>query len=148
MLSPDPVVIPSPSASVGRAACTTVVAALAGTAHTRLILGCELQARPDLSDGGGAERRAVSAVPLGLAHLEAGEGLHLDTRVGQDRSDGLLGVGDRRLVDQDDVLEVAGQTTLDDLGQRLLGLASSRAVCSAIRRSSATTSAGTSSRLA
>ena len=57
------------------------------------------------------------------ADLEAGEPLHLDTGRVENGLDRLLGVGHRRLVEQDDVLEEAVEAPLGDLGDRLLGLA-------------------------
>src|SRR4051794_34245392 len=65
-------------------------------------------------------------MPLGgssLADLEAGEPPDVDAGLVEDRLDRLLRVLHRRLVEQRDLLEVAVQPTLDDLGQRLLRLA-------------------------
>src|SRR3954447_5583253 len=57
------------------------------------------------------------------ADLEAGEPLDLDTGGVEHGLHVLLGVGDRRLVEQRDVLEEAVEATLGDLLDRLLGLA-------------------------
>src|SRR4051812_33579554 len=55
--------------------------------------------------------------------LEASEPLDLDASGVENGLDRLLAVGDRRLVEEGDLLEVAVEPSLDDLGQRLLGLA-------------------------
>src|SRR4051794_6673705 len=57
------------------------------------------------------------------ADLETGEPLQGGAGLVHDGLDGLLALGDRRLLQQDDVLEEAVQATLGDLGYRLLGLA-------------------------
>src|SRR6185312_7765931 len=64
-----------------------------------------------------------SVIPSGLADLEAGEVLHGDARGVQQGLHGLLGLLDRRLLQQHDVLVEAVDPTLDDARQHLLGLA-------------------------
>src|SRR5205085_12294052 len=59
----------------------------------------------------------------GLADLEAGEALDGEARLVEDLLHRALGLGDRRLLQQDEVLVVGVDPTLDDLGDRLLGLA-------------------------
>src|SRR3954470_7479074 len=66
---------------------------------------------------------ASSAGPSGLAHLEPGELLDGDAGVVQQGLDGLLGVLDRGLLEQHDVLVEAVDAALDDARQHLLGLA-------------------------
>src|SRR6187402_3463651 len=60
---------------------------------------------------------------LRLADLEPDEPGHGDTGLVEQRLHGLLVVGHRRLIEQHDVLKETGHAALDDLGQRLLGLA-------------------------
>src|SRR5215208_8416865 len=60
---------------------------------------------------------------LGLADLESDEPGHGHACLVEQRLDGLLVVGHRRLIEQHNVLMEAGHATLDDLGQRLLRLA-------------------------
>src|ERR687886_765918 len=60
---------------------------------------------------------------LRLADLEAGEPLHGQAGLVDDLLDRALGLGDRRLLEEDEVLVVGVDPTLDDLGDRLLGLA-------------------------
>src|SRR3954467_1891705 len=57
------------------------------------------------------------------ADLEAGEPLHGHTGLVEHGLHGLLALGHRRLLEQDDVLEEAFHPALDDLRQRLLRLA-------------------------
>src|SRR3954451_10634471 len=59
----------------------------------------------------------------GLAHLEAGEALDREAGLVEDLLHRALGLGDRRLLEQDGVLVVGVDPTLDDLADRLLGLA-------------------------
>src|SRR5699024_9193038 len=66
---------------------------------------------------------ASTAAGLVLADLEALEGGDGGAGLVQDLLDGLLGVGDGRLLQQDDVLEEAVEAALDDLRQGGLGLA-------------------------
>ena len=82
------------------------------------------------------------------ADLEAGEPLDGDAGLVEDRLDRLLGVGHRRLLEQDDVLEEAVEATLDDLRRSPARACPPRG--RSPRRSRApcdTTSAGTSSRV-
>src|SRR4029077_15136447 len=60
---------------------------------------------------------------LRLADLEANEPGDGHACLVEQRLDGLLVVGHRRLIEQHDVLVEPGHATLDDLGHRLLGLA-------------------------
>src|SRR5262249_10924349 len=71
---------------------------------------------------GEAGRRRVEA-SAGLAHLEPGERTHGDSVLGQNLLDGLLRVLDECLLGEHDVLEECTQPALDDLADRLLGLA-------------------------
>src|SRR5690606_39127316 len=73
---------------------------------------------PRCGDGPSGRGSAVSD-----ADLEAGERGDLCTGLLRDLRDGLLRVLGERLVQQDVLLEEAVDATLDDLGQRLLGLA-------------------------
>src|SRR5262245_25018703 len=59
----------------------------------------------------------------GLAHLEADEPVYGHPRLVENLLDGLLLVGDRRLLQQHEVLEEGVDPALDDLRQRPLGLA-------------------------
>src|SRR4051794_18714381 len=59
----------------------------------------------------------------GLAHLEAGEAVDRQAGLVEDLLHRALGLGDRRLLEQDEVLVVGIDPTFDDLGDRLLGLA-------------------------
>src|SRR6266480_817006 len=59
----------------------------------------------------------------GLAHLEPDEPAHRNASLLQNLLDGLLLVGHRRLLDEDEVLEEGVHPTLDDLRQGGLGLA-------------------------
>lgn len=59
----------------------------------------------------------------GGADLETHEALDGHACLVEDRLDGLLGVRDRRLLGQNDVLEVTVDAAFDDLRQCLLGLA-------------------------
>src|SRR4051812_28229258 len=59
----------------------------------------------------------------GLTDLEAGEAVDRQAGLVQDLLHGALGLGDRRLLEQDEVLVVGVDPTLDDLHDRLLGLA-------------------------
>src|SRR4051812_41153177 len=94
--------------------------------------------RPRSRDGSGAVRnskdrpaptaRTLTAGPCrtaysGLADLEAGEPLDGHVGLVDDLLHRALGLGDRRLLEQDEVLVEGVDTTLDDLGDRLLGLA-------------------------
>src|SRR4051794_16877285 len=72
---------------------------------------------------GGERGRSSCAVPSGLADLEAGEPLHGQAGVVGNLLDRALRLGDRRLLEQDEVLVEGVDPTLDDLGDRLLGLA-------------------------
>src|SRR3954454_3206848 len=65
----------------------------------------------------------MCCVCLGLADLEAGEPLDGQSGLVDDLLDRLLRLGDRRLLEQHEVLEVGVDPTLDDLADRLLGLA-------------------------
>src|SRR3954453_21061629 len=58
-----------------------------------------------------------------LADLEAGEPLDGQTGLVDDLLHRALGLGDGRLLEQDEVLEVGVDPTFDDLDDRLLGLA-------------------------
>ena len=62
---------------------------------------------------GPCQRRAVLS---GLADLEAGEPLHGQAGLVGDLLDRPLGLGDRRLLEQDEVLEEGVDPALDDLG--------------------------------
>ena len=59
----------------------------------------------------------------GLADLEPDEAVDLEAGLVQDLLHRALGLGDRRLLEQDEVLVVGVDPTLDDLADRLLGLA-------------------------
>src|SRR3954462_12184481 len=71
----------------------------------------------------GERGRSLPCDASGLADLEAGEPLHGQAGVVDDLLHRALGLGDRRLLEQDEVLVVGVDPTLDDLGDRLLGLA-------------------------
>src|SRR3954470_17505812 len=60
---------------------------------------------------------------LRLADLEASEALRGQPGVVEQLLDRLLGVGDRRLLEQDEVLVVGVNPAVDDPRERLLGLA-------------------------
>src|SRR5215475_9164629 len=76
-----------------------------------------------LAPRGPAEAGQRSRGSAGLAHLEPGERAHGHSLLGQDLLDGLLRVLDEGLLGEHDVLEEGTQPTLDDLADRLLGLA-------------------------
>src|SRR5690606_14890033 len=59
------------------------------------------------TDGGPGPAPALSRRPLVLADLEAGEAGQRDAGLVHQLLDGLLGVGDGRLIQEDDVLEEA-----------------------------------------
>src|SRR5215212_407372 len=59
----------------------------------------------------------------GLADLETGEPLHGQAGLVDDLLHRALGLGDRRLLEQDEVLVVGVDPALDDPADRLLGLA-------------------------
>src|ERR1044072_4538307 len=63
------------------------------------------------------------AARLLLADLEPDEPGDVHARLARDLLDGLLVVEDRRLLEQDEVLEERVHPALHDLGQSLLGLA-------------------------
>src|SRR3954466_16110408 len=71
----------------------------------------------------GERGRSLVRDASGLADLEASEPLDGQTGVVDDLLHRALGLGDRRLLEQDEVLVVGVDPTLDDLGDRLLGLA-------------------------
>src|SRR6266516_358766 len=62
-------------------------------------------------------------IPSGLAHLEAGERPHGDALLGQDLLDRLLRILHECLLGEHYVLEERAQPALDNLADRLLGLA-------------------------
>ena len=61
-------------------------------------------------------RHCVRLGGSGLADLEAGEPLDGQTGLVDDLLHRALGLGDRRLLEQDEVLVVGVDPTLDDLG--------------------------------
>src|ERR1044072_9337789 len=84
-------------------------------------LACDC-APPSTVCEGGAPPRSRS-LRSGLADLEAGEPGDRHAGRVEHRLDGLLGVLHRSLLTEDGVLVEAVDPALDDLGQRLLGLA-------------------------
>src|SRR4051794_17869490 len=87
-------------------------------------IGCLILPHERTAPLPGRERgRSSCAGPSGLADLEAGEPLHGQAGVVGNLLDRALGLGDRRLLEQDEVLVEGVDPTLDDLGDRLLGLA-------------------------
>src|SRR5205814_9822392 len=118
----DPVA-PSAAASCACPVCRLPREGVRRRGSLALFYSCRPACAPSPMDGDGAQWGETFQPGSGLADFEAGEAREGHAGLVQERLDGLLVVLDRRLLQQDVVLVVRVDLALDDLRQRLLGLA-------------------------